>query len=147
MTHIGRPPLSEERFREDPDTHCWIWLRSRTLAGYGQWTAGVLAHRVMYEALVGPIPDGLTLDHLCRNRACCNPGHLEPVTMAENLLRGVGPTATNARKTKCVKGHPLSGDNLYRDPRGRRQCRSCRREANREWDRRRRARAKEAANG
>ena len=90
---------------------CWVWTAWRIKNGYGriQLTSRkpALAHRAVYEILVGPIPEGLTLDHLCRNRACVNPSHLEPVTMRENALRGIGPTAINARKTHCPKGHPF----------------------------------------
>jgi hypothetical protein len=82
-------------------------------------------HRVVWEWLIGPIPDGLTLDHLCRNRACCNPDHIELVTMAENKRRGYSRNAINARKTHCPKRHPLEGDNLMVDKRGYRRCREC----------------------
>lgn len=74
---------------------------------------------------VGPIPEGMDLDHTCRNRGCVNPEHLEPVTTQVNTLRGIGPTAENARKTHCKHGHPLEGDNLYVDPEGKRKCRAC----------------------
>lgn len=88
-------------------TACWLWTGSLR-AGYGQirvrtetgWTVAA-AHRVSYELARGPIPDGLDLDHLCRNTVCVNPRHLEPVTRQTNVLRGVGPSATNARKTNC----------------------------------------------
>ena len=86
-------------------------------------------HKHVYEELVGPVEEGLELDHLCRNRPCCNPAHLEPVSRKVNILRGDSPTAMNARKVACLKGHPLSGDNLYLPPNGKRQCRACRKEA------------------
>lgn len=88
-----------------------------------------MAHRVAYEATVGPIPKGLQVDHLCRNRLCVNPSHLEAVTPAENKRRGFSPPAINARKTHCIHGHELAGANVYyrKDRPGRRQCRECER--------------------
>jgi HNH endonuclease len=74
----------------------------------GRWRK---AHVVAWETTFGPVPTGLQLDHLCRNRACCNVLHLEPVTSRENTLRGFGPTAANAKKVECPKKHPLSGEN------------------------------------
>ena len=109
---------------------CWWWEGALNNYGYGKY--GIpLAHRLAYLDAVGPIPDGLTLDHLCRNPRCVNPAHLEPVTLAENTLRGYGPTAENARKTHCINGHPFSGDNLFvymRAGRQVRECRTCRRD-------------------
>ena len=114
---------------------CWLWTASLTKAGYGQISSGprphtmLYAHRLVYEALVGPIPEGLELDHLCRNPACCNPAHLEPVTHRENVQRGEAGEKSGAQqraKTHCKHGHPLSGENLYVDPRGHRGCRICR---------------------
>lgn len=115
----------------DPDAKgCWLWQGS-TSDGYGLFAVGGktnLAHRYSYAHLIGPIPEGLTLDHLCRVRACVNPAHLEPVTRGENVLRGTGCVAQNARKTHCLNGHPLDGENLLRHEikRGHRRCRICR---------------------
>lgn len=97
--------------------------------GYGQiGVAGTVyaAHRYAYQELVGPIPDGLDLDHLCRNRACTNPDHLEPVTRKENINRSAkNGGAQNKVKTHCPYGHEYSGKNLYIHPTGRRCCREC----------------------
>nr|WP_202546322.1 HNH endonuclease signature motif containing protein [Streptomyces sp. SID2119] len=111
---------------------CLLWTAHLKSSGYGEFTAygrrNVPAHRFAYELLVGPIPSGLHLDHLCRERRCVRPDHLEPVTPGENVRRGEGVSAINARKTVCPQGHPLSGENLYRKPDGRRVCRACRRD-------------------
>lgn len=121
---------------------CHTWLGCQLPLGYGRVSidgAPDYAHRVRYEREIGPIPEGMELDHICRNAACCNPQHLEPVTHRENVLRGNSPTAANALKTHCSKGHPLSGDNLcpYNKKRGYRTCLICKRERNRiYWKRR-----------
>lgn len=118
---------------------CWLWLGAKNKLGYGSFGAGSLgsnaAHRFAYEALVGPIPEGLELDHLCRNPSCVNPSHLDPVTHHENILRGNAPPAINARKTHCKRGHEFTPDNTYTlkssDGRDLRDCRTCRNEAQR----------------
>jgi hypothetical protein len=130
-------PLMERmmaKVRLDSDG-CWTWTGSRIHNGYGKVKVNglqVVSHRASYEALVGPIPDGMQLDHLCRNRACINPDHLEPVSKRENLLRGIGPTAVNAAKSACVRGHLLSGDNVRivvgASGHDTRRCRQCERD-------------------
>jgi hypothetical protein len=112
---------------------CWIWHGKVHRGDYGYF-AGVVncyAHRFAYEDLIGPIPVGLTLDHLCRVPRCVNPKHLEPVTGKVNILRGNGWAAHNARKTHCKQGHPFDTKNTYTNPEGERVCCTCRREANR----------------
>ncbi|MEU3285591.1 HNH endonuclease signature motif containing protein [Streptomyces longwoodensis] len=110
---------------------CLIWTAHLTSSGYGGFTGpgrrNARAHRYAYEMLVGPVPDGLQLDHLCKERRCVRPDHLEPVTLVENVMRGESVAAQNAQRTHCKRGHALSGENLYRKPDGRRVCRSCRR--------------------
>lgn len=109
---------------------CWLWTGSTKEAGYGQFNAekrNVRAHRFAYELVVGPIPAGLELDHLCMVTGCVNPAHLEAVTKAENLRRAGGWAGVNARKTKCDNGHPFDEDNTYVDGKGRRSCRACHR--------------------
>ena len=112
----GLGQTAAERFRTKVDRSagddaCWSWLGARSQTGYGRfWVDGktVKAHRWAYEHLVGPIPDGLTIDHLCRVRSCVNPAHLEPVSNRVNVLRGDAPAARNARKTHCVRGHEFT---------------------------------------
>jgi len=123
-------PSAVARFwaKVDQSDGCWTWTAPLTAAGYGRfWVSGqmVRAHRFAYELLVGPTPEGLVIDHLCRNHACVNPDHLEPVRDAVNILRGVSFAAVNALKVDCPRGHPLSGPNLYVDPNGWRKCREC----------------------
>lgn len=117
------------RVEKVPDG-CWLWRGAIAPSGYGViWNGekrGVmtLVHRVSYKHFVGPISDGMQIDHLCRVRHCVNPEHLEPVTQRENILRGTSVTAENARKTHCQNGHPLIGDNLLMI-KGARRCRTC----------------------
>jgi hypothetical protein len=113
---------------------CWLWM-GNTSWGYGGISVEgkhKKVHRVSYEILVGPIPEGLVLDHLCRVKSCVNPEHLEPVTQRENVLRGEGRTADNASRTHCKYGHPYSGENLYVRPSRptERECRACIKESN-----------------
>ncbi|MFG3349552.1 HNH endonuclease signature motif containing protein [Streptomyces sp. NPDC048018] len=117
----------------DRNSDCWLWTGFLDRYGYGHISVNnhrEKVHRAAYTALVGPIPDGLVIDHTCRVRHCVNPAHLEPVTQAENTRRGV---AHNSTKTRCPQGHPYDEVNTYVAA-GRRGCRSCRREASRRYE-------------
>lgn len=105
------------------DNGCIVW-RGPLRNGYGV-LLGMNAHRLAYIHNVGPIPEGLVLDHLCRNRACVNHLHLEPVTQRENVMRGVNVTALNARKTHCVNGHEFTSENTWLENGSKRRCRRC----------------------
>ena len=128
----GRPVTpAYQRFlakiEKQPDG-CWNWKGWITANGYGQFTVTqptkrkVYAHRWAYEHWNGPIPEGLVIDHLCRNTACCNPAHLETVTLLENIQRS---PHYPGRKTHCKHGHELSGTNVRIDKRGHRSCKAC----------------------
>ncbi len=127
----------EQRFWEkvEKTKTCWNWTSAFNQKGYGVFNLNgkaVKAHRFAYELLKSKIPKGLTLDHICRNRGCVNPNHLECLTHKENILKGIGLSAINARKTHCDSGHPLTGKNLYFKS-GRRFCRECRRNYKPKW--------------
>lgn len=121
------------------ESDCWLFGGNISNFGYGIVYAYLdgkkktyRAHRVMYEAMVGEIPEGLVLDHLCRVRSCINPKHLEPVTSRENILRGVNLAAQNLRKTHCKVGHEFTPENTYLKPKGR-ECLICHRRMTKIW--------------
>ena len=122
------------RYVEKQNDGCWKWTGSVLQnGGYGIFWDGTrhqTAHRYSYTRFVGPIQDDLEIDHLCRNRLCVNPQHLESVTGKENVRRGLN----GVLKTHCLKGHPLTGDNLLKLKSGRRRCREChRQESHQRW--------------
>ncbi len=146
MTRRGAP--AAERFWQKVMVvdSCWLWTAHRNNKGYGvfhpEWNVRVYAHRWSYEQAKGAIPEGLEIDHLCRTPACINPAHLEAVTHRENILRSNAPTAVNAVKTYCPKGHPFDEENTYLRPdRTGRNCRAC----NIERSKRRQEAVREAA--
>lgn len=121
-------PLTERLAKHINKTEgCWLWTGWKNNKGYGMLTERgkhVLAHRMMWESINGPIPSGMELDHLCRNTLCVRPDHLEAVTHRENILRGAGPIPRNARKTHCPHGHVYDRKNT-RLNNGHRACRAC----------------------
>lgn len=133
MTIDTDAPVFELFFSQvDADAPCWVWLGRTTKKDYGVFRVDgrdVRAHRWSWETLVGKIPDGHALDHLCRNHPCVNPDHLEPVTWAENTRRGPIPKR-NASRTHCPSGHAYTVENtaVYA---GKRTCLTCRTERNR----------------
>jgi hypothetical protein len=109
------------------ENDCWEWKGAKNITDYGTITINnkaLYVHRISYEISKGKIPTGLQIDHLCRNRKCVNPEHLEAVSLRENLNRGIKHNQ-NSNKTHCVRGHELKGDNLYVKPDGARRCRKC----------------------
>lgn len=127
----GRFWLKVER---DEQTRCWQWVASKNSSGYGTFGVKrriVATHRLTFSIFNGPLDSSLEIDHLCRNRACCNPAHLEQVTKRTNVLRGENNAAQNARKSVCKAGHPLEGENVYQNG-NRRICKACRREVDKQ---------------
>lgn len=130
-----------DKIYPDPNCGCWLWGGSlaggrKTTLGYGEvwWGAGkVKVHRLLYETFVGPIPEGMQLDHLCRVQPCCNPAHLEPVTPTENVRRGIAGQNRKhevAQMAECRNGHAWIPENIGQGKR-QRFCRICRREGQR----------------
>lgn len=122
----------------DKTDGCWVWTAARAGGGYGVFwfqRRNVPAHRFSLMEAGVDIPEDMQVDHLCRNRQCVRPDHLEVVDCRTNLLRGDTIPAHNAAKTHCPEGHPYSGANLYTHSRGR-QCRACNRESSLRWWRR-----------
>ena len=120
--------------RIDASGPCWLWLGYTNPKGYGlAWAEGKTRqiHRYVYEQLVGPIPEGMTLDHLCRIRHCVNPDHLEPCGRGTNVVRSpITITGVHARKTHCINGHVFDGVSSNN---GQRTCRACGRENQRRY--------------
>lgn len=131
---MNTSPAHEERFWSKVEVaDCWTWTAAKAGKGYGKYTITrngkttyPYAHRHAWESLVGPIPDGMTLDHLCKNRLCVNPDHLEVVDGVTNAMRGSSPPALNARKTHCPRGHEYTEENVRRTKSGR-LCIQCQR--------------------
>lgn len=140
-------PRLWSKVRKGAGDECWIWTGHVSGNGYGRFrkhheSPSEAAHRLTYELEIGPVPESLDLDHLCRVRACVRPSHLEPVTRAENLARGSTEHWGWARnKNRCVNGHEFTEANTYRrkDRPNRRECRTCRTNARRRCDANQRA--------
>lgn len=125
LTHRGQPALQRFLNLAVLSEGCWPWAGNRNRKGYGMFhgTKAMSAHKWAYTYWVGPVPEGLQLDHLCRNRGCVNPAHLEPVTNRENQLRS---PISLINKTHCIRGHGFTPENTY-VYRGTRSCKKCHR--------------------
>lgn len=124
-----------EKFLPEPNSGCWLWTGAMSGNSYGSMSyEGRMqkAHRVAYKMFVGPVPEGMDLDHLCRTRICCNPDHLEPVTRSENLRRSPLMDRRSAN-THCLRGHEFTAENTMIRPNGWRSCRECMRNHIRNW--------------
>lgn len=131
--HYGLPHPARFWAKVEKTATCWLWVASKNQYGYGSYRLngrGYLAHRMAYELLRGPIPDGYDLDHLCRIHACVNPDHLEVVTRRENTARGVNHLLRRTA-THCKRGHAFDATNTRLTKGGHRQCRACARERGR----------------
>lgn len=129
--------------KRGPD-ECWPWTGGLHTAGYGSLSVNrrpAYAHRLMWEMANGPIPVGLMIDHTCRVRSCVNPAHLRAVTPEVNVLyNSAAPSALDARKTHCLRGHEFSVENTRITTKGYRSCRECERIRNRRYYAERRSR-------
>lgn len=141
-----------ERFVEK-DGACWRWTGASVPGASSRYPdfsvkgKSIRAHRFSYLAFNGEIPTGTHVDHICRNTLCVNPKHLRVLSPRENTLIGIGPSANNARKTKCVNGHPFSGENLKIKKNGVRVCRTCERASGTKYNRKRRSDIREIEKG
>ena len=138
QAHVDRLCIPE------PNSGCFIWLGRLSPTGYGLVSRLVgyedtLAHRLSYVLTRGAIPENKQIDHLCRNRLCVNPEHLEAVSQRTNILRGVGPTSINSKKTHCEHGHEFTSENTIVKRSGTRNCRQCCYSANKKWNARNKA--------
>lgn len=129
MTPLNTVPRIIDKWVLKSD-FCWMWFGSVAANGYSKTVIEgrhVSAHRAVYSYFKGPIANGMCIDHLCGIKRCVNPEHLESVTPRTNTLRCEHAIATvNSKKIHCIRGHVLSGENLYITPNGRRQCKKCR---------------------